>query len=81
MALVNGKIVASTQGKIEVVKQLFEKLDDIDEKEVVTVIYGKDVTDEEKEELVNYLNEAYSHIEIGEIDGNQDIYSFILAIE
>ena len=81
MALVNGKIVAATQGKIEIVKELFNKVEDIDEKEVVTIIYGKDVTDEEKEEVMAYLSETYSYLEIGELDGLQDIYSFILAIE
>ena len=81
MALVNGKIVASTNEKIEVVKQLFAKVEDIEDKEVVTVIYGKDVTENEKEELVEYLDATYPHIEVGELDGQQDIYSFILAIE
>ena len=81
MALVNGKIVASTKGKVDVVKQLFASIPDIDDKEVVTLIYGKDVTIEEKEEIVSYLNSTYRYMEVGEIDGLQDVYSFIIAIE
>ena len=81
MALVNGKIVASTSGKVEVLKQLFAKIPNIDDKEVVTLIYGKDVTDEEKQEIVSYLNQTYRYMEVGEIDGLQDVYSFIVAIE
>ena len=81
MALINGKIAVSTNNKIETFKQLFAKVDDIEDKEVVTIIYGKDVTDNEKEEVVSYLKATYKGMEIGEIDGGQDIYSFILAIE
>ena len=81
MALINGKIAVSTNNKIETFKQLFAKVDDIEDKEVVTIIYGKDVTENEKAEVVSYLKATYNGMEIEKIDGGQDIYSFILAIE
>ena len=81
MAIIGKKIVAANPSKIEVVKQLFTKVEDIRWKEVVTLIYGIDVTEEEKEEVVAYLNAAYPDLEICELDGKQDIYSFIISIE
>ena len=81
MAIVGKKIVAANPSKVDVVKDLFAKVDEIEYKEVVTLIYGLDVSEEEKQEVVSYLNETYPHIEIGELDGKQDIYSFIISIE
>lgn len=81
MALVNGNIVAANKDKIEIIKDLFNKITDIDDKEVVTLIYGNDVTSAEKEEIISYLNKTYPFIEVGEVDGMQDIYSFIISIE
>ena len=81
MAIIGKKIVAANQSKIEVVKELFAKVEDIRWKEVVTLIYGIDVTEEEKQEVVEYLNATYPDLEIGELDGKQDIYSFIISIE
>lgn len=81
MAIVGKKIVASNPSKVDVVKDLFAKVDEIEYKEVVTLIYGLDVSEEEKQEVVSYLNETYPHMEIGELDGKQDIYSFIISIE
>lgn len=81
MALINGKIVAANKDKIEVVKELFNNVEDINYKEVVTIIYGKDVTSEEKEAVVNFINSTYPDMEVGEVDGMQDIYSFIISIE
>ena len=81
MAIVGKKIVAANPSKVGVVKDLFAKVDEIEYKEVVTIIYGIDVTEEEKQEVVAYLNETYPTMEIGEVEGKQDIYSFILAIE
>ena len=81
MAIVGKKIVAANKSKTEVVKQMFALVDEIEYKEVVTIIYGKDVTEEEKQEVVSYLNETYPTMEIGEVEGKQDIYSFIISIE
>ena len=81
MAIVGKKIVAANANKVEVVKQLFAKVDGVDYKEVVTLIYGLDVTEEEKQEVISYLNQTYPYMEIGEVEGKQDIYSFIISIE
>ena len=81
MAIIGKKIVAANPSKIEVVKEIFAKVEEIEWKEVVTLIYGIDVTEEEKQEVVEYLNATYPDLEIGELDGKQDIYSFIISIE
>ena len=51
------------------------------QKEIITIIYGADVTTEEVEEIKNYIGENYSDLEIDIIDGKQDVYSYILSIE
>ena len=81
MSFINGKIVASNSSKIEAVKALFNNVEDIEDKEVITLIYGKDVTDEEKTQVIEFLSTSFPSIEVGEIDGLQDIYSFIISIE
>lgn len=81
MALIDGKIVAACDDKINVVKKLFENVSNINDKEVATIIYGNDVSDYERDTIISYLKETYPFIEFGAIEGNQDIYSFILAIE
>ena len=81
MALIDGKIVSSCNDKINIVKKLFENVSNINDKEVATIIYGNDVSDYERDTIISYLKETYPFIEFGAIEGNQDIYSFILAIE
>jgi DAK2 domain fusion protein YloV len=62
IGLVNSDIVASSRRRMEVFKKILEKSVD-DDKEIITLIYGADVT----------KNEV--------IEGNQEVYSYILAIE
>ena len=81
MAIVGSEILAANKNKIEVVKEMFAKIADIDEKEVVTVIYGQDVSEDEVNKFSSFMAEKYPFIEVGFVDGKQDIYSFIIAIE
>lgn len=80
MGICNGKIVAAATSKVEAVERLLEH-SDASEKEVITVIYGADVTNDELNAVLNYVKENYPNLETEAIEGGQDVYSFILSIE
>ena len=80
MAIVNGKIVSSNKDKVELLKTIFNEIDEVNEKEVMTIIYGNDINDEEKSKFLEFIYSTFDY-EINEIDGNQDIYSVIIALE
>ena len=60
---------------------MLKNLPDIDDKQVITVFSGADVTDEELDTLKAGIASAFPLIETGYISGGQEVYSFILAIE
>ena len=74
-------ILSDSPDKIEAALSLLKNLPDIDDKQVVTAFCGKDVTESEKNTFCDCLLQLYPLIEVGMIDGEQDIYSFIFAIE
>ena len=67
--------------KLDSVKDLFNSLEDLEEKEVVTILYGSDVKKEEIYEVVEYLESTYDWLEIAPIYGGQKVYSYIIAVE
>jgi uncharacterized protein len=81
ISILNHNIVASSDDKVSALKELLSHVDDIKYKEVLVLIYGKDVTEEQKEEVRSFLSSTYPRLEYGEIDGKQDIYDFIISIE
>ncbi len=81
ISLLNGKIVACAQNKVDAFKMMLEKVPDISVKEVLTLITGKYVSKQETEDILNLLSQEYPNLEVGVIEGMQDIYSFIVAIE
>ena len=54
---------------------------DLSEKEIITIIYGADVTEAEVEEIREYIESTYEDLEVDVIEGKQEVYSYILSIE
>ena len=54
---------------------------DIREKDIITIIYGKDVDEEELAALTEHIEATYSNVEVDTINGGQNVYSYILSIE
>ena len=80
MGICNSKITCAADTKVNAAKRLID-LSDAKDKEIVTIIYGKDVTPEELEAVENHIAENYDNLEYESIEGGQEVYSFILAIE
>ena len=80
IGICNGKIVTANVSRLDSIKKLLE-FSDIAEKEIITIITGKDATVEEIAAVKAYIAEAYPHVEVDEITGEQDVYSYIFSIE
>ena len=80
IGICNGKIVTANVSRLDSVKKLLE-FSDIAEKEIITIITGKDAGIEEVAAVKAYISETYPHLEIDEVTGDQDIYSYIFSIE
>jgi hypothetical protein len=76
----DGEIVTSAVDRITVVNGLVKELIH-DEAEIVTVMFGEDVEEEELEAVMLNLETHHPDVEVEVIEGNQEIYSFIIAVE
>ncbi|NBJ68444.1 MULTISPECIES: DAK2 domain-containing protein [Clostridia] len=80
MGIEDGKIVTTDADKTVTVKKLLEKMITEDD-EILTILQGEDVTDEEMQELVGYIEETYEDMEVEVHNGNQPIYAYIFSVE
>ena len=81
IGILDGKLVKSTKFKNRVVVDLLAKVPDMENKQVLTIIYGKDTTEEEKAKNLANIKQKYPYLEVGAIDGGQAVYKYLLAIE
>ncbi|OLS42066.1 DAK2 domain-containing protein [Bacillus sp. MRMR6] len=80
MGIAEGKIVVKSKDKGQVAEELLSKMLDEDS-EILTILYGEGVTEEEVNGLVQYVGENYQDVEVEIHNGKQPLYSFIFAIE
>jgi DAK2 domain fusion protein YloV len=80
IALLDGKLVTSARSVEESVLDLLKKAGAADN-ELVTLIYGEDVSRGEADRIVDVIREHYPSLEIEVQDGGQPHYQFIISIE
>ena len=80
MGIANGKIVISTKERKDALKSLLEDCIN-EESHMVTFFYGKDVKEDEVALLEDITVSINPNVDVEIIDGKQDIYSYIIAVE
>lgn len=80
MGIDEGKIVTTDRDKQQTALDLIDKLISEDS-EILTILYGEDVTEKEVEKLISYAEEKYSDVEVEVHNGKQPIYSYIFSVE
>ena len=73
------KIVVNGIERLEVTKSLIDIIDKEDA-EIITVFYGATVSENEAQSIADYISNMYE-LEVEVINGGQEIYSYILAVE
>lgn len=80
MGIYDGDIKATAKDEQDTVKLLLKEMITEDD-EILTVLYGEDVSREDMDDLMASLETSYPDMEIEIHEGNQPIYSYILSVE
>lgn len=81
MGLCNGKIRFVGADKVDIAFKAASKLIKKYQGEIVTLIYGDEITEEDAEALKQRLEEKFGELEISIVNGGQPIYYFIISVE
>lgn len=73
-------IVVSDKKRLDVTLSLLDNMID-DDTEIVTVFYGEDTSVEEVETISDYVESKFKDVELEVLEGNQPVYSYIIAVE
>jgi uncharacterized protein len=80
ISLLDGKLVASAPSVEQALMELLEKAN-ADEHELVTLIYGEDISQNEANRLSDIVRNAHPKLEVELQNGGQPHYQFIVSIE
>ncbi|KAA0966549.1 DAK2 domain-containing protein [Sporosarcina sp. ANT_H38] len=80
MGISGGKIITSAPSLKNVMETLLNSIIDGDA-EIVTIIYGEDVSEEDASAIVSYVEDNFAHAEVELYNGKQPLYPYIISVE
>ncbi len=80
IGITRGEILVSTPSRLETAKAILEDMVD-ETREIITVFYGNDADEEELENIIAHAKKLNPDIEVDTVEGKQDIYTYIFAVE
>ena len=81
MAIVDKKIVYKANDKYDCLEGLIDYEVNNNYKEIINIIYGADVDENNINNVCDSLMNKFRNVEINAISGMQDVYSFIVSFE
>lgn len=81
MAIVDKKIIYKSTDKFDCLEGLIDFEVSNNYKEIINIIYGADVKEDEISNVCDSLMSKYRDVEINSVPGMQDVYSFIVSFE
>jgi hypothetical protein len=80
IGLINDVLAVAGDEMVAVVRELLRKAG-ADKRELITLYYGRDVTQADAESLVETLRQEYGGQEFELVDGGQPLYPYIFGVE
>ena len=80
ISVLDGNIIYTSKEKKLAVEEGLKLVSDIEDKEIIILFKGKNLDDDEADDIVEVLEENYSNAQVGRIDGDQDTYGVLIGI-
>ena len=80
LGLIEGKIKKVGESYIDVAEDVLSEMVD-DESELITILYGADVSEKEANEFTDKIEEKYEDLDVQCYRGAQPLYYFLMSVE
>ena len=80
IGILDKEIVVSVPNRLESACALVDQMIDEDS-EIVTILFGEGVDEEEAEALVDYIETKFKEVEVTLFNGQQPVYAYIISVE
>ena len=81
MAFSPDGLMLSEKDLLSAFKHMIDSADGVEDKEIVTIFYGKNVDEALKQSVREFIEERLRDAELIEYEGGQEVYSFLVALE
>lgn len=81
IGILDGELVTSLLDPLDALCEMIEKIDDLEDRELITLFVGAGVTDDDRVRVTEALEERFDEQQIEVHIGGQEIYDYLVAVE
>ncbi|MBR2432716.1 MAG: DAK2 domain-containing protein [Clostridia bacterium] len=81
IGILDGELVTSEADAIEAMCDMISKIEDVDDREILTLFVGAGVSEDERAEMTETLEERFEDLTVEVYIGGQEIYNYLIAVE
>lgn len=81
IGFVGNDLLIDSKDKADCAAQALKRIPDIEEKEILTVFYGEDIEEEDREAFTCKIKKEFPNLEVIEYFGDQAVYCLLICVE
>ena len=81
IGILDGNLVVSDASQTSAMIDMIEKISDLDDREIITMFVGASVSEEQRVEMTEALEEHFKYHVIEVYIGDQQVYDYLVAVE
>ncbi len=81
IGILDGKLVCSCVDEKAAMCEMLSQIKDIEDREILTLFVGADVTEEQRVAMTEAIEEAYEDLTVDVFTGGQQVYRYLVAVE
>jgi dihydroxyacetone kinase-like predicted kinase len=81
IGILQGEIVASNTDAAEALCAMLEQIEDIEDRELITLFTGEHISDDERVRITELLEDRFDEMSVEVYVGGQEIYDYLIAVE
>ena len=81
IGILDGDLVSSEHSDIDAMCEMIEKIEDLDDRELITLFVGEGVDEYERVAMTDALEERFPDLEVEVLICGQKVYNYLVAIE
>ncbi len=81
IGILDGKLVCSCADETEAMLAMLAKIEDIEDREILTLFVGADVTEEQRVAMAEAIEEEFEDLSVDVFVGGQQVYRYFVAVE
>ena len=81
IGILDGKLVCSCADEYEAMIAMLGAIEDIEDREILTLFVGDGVSEEERVAMTEAIEEAYEDLSVEVFVGGQQVYRYLVAVE